>query len=86
MLLQRNLIYTALTRAKKMGVFIGTKNAISMAVKNRNVVPRNTRLAQRIQELSSGLGTNGLSRKSGQGNGNGAQVELPTPPLPGRLF
>jgi hypothetical protein len=36
--------------------------------------------------LSSGLGTNGLSRKSGQGNGNGAQVELPTPPLPGRLF
>jgi exodeoxyribonuclease V alpha subunit len=86
MLLQRNLIYTALTRAKKMGVFIGTKNAISMAVKNRNTVPRNTRLAQRIQELSSGLGTNGLSRRSGQGKGENTQTELPTPPLPGRLF
>ena len=84
MLLQRNLVYTALTRAKKMGVFFGSKNAISMAVKNRNVVPRNTRLAERIQDLSQDLGSRSLSRKPGQ-EGSG-QIELPTPPLPGRLF
>jgi exodeoxyribonuclease V alpha subunit len=82
MMLQRNLVYTALTRAKKIAVFVGSKRAIQMAVRNRNVVPRNTRLAQRLQNLIDDLGPNGLPRR---GDGT-PKKELPTPPLPGRLF
>lgn len=32
-MLYRNLIYTALTRAKKMAIFVGTRKALSIAVK-----------------------------------------------------
>ncbi len=83
MMLQRNLVYTALTRAKKMAVFVGSKRAIQMAVKNRNVVPRNTRLAQRLQMLVDDLGPNGLPRAKSP---NAAKPNTPAPPLPGRLF
>jgi exodeoxyribonuclease V alpha subunit len=79
-MLQRNLIYTALTRAKKLAVFVGSKRAIHMAVRNRNVVPRNTRLAQRLQMLVEDFGsTRRPAAKS-------ARTDLPTPPLPGRLL
>ncbi|GAB4456654.1 MAG: hypothetical protein OHK0029_15010 [Armatimonadaceae bacterium] len=81
-MLQRNLIYTALTRAKKFAVFVGSKRAIAMAVRNRNVVPRYTRLSQRLQQLVDDLGTNGKPKPRPQRNGS----ELPTPPMPGRLF
>jgi exodeoxyribonuclease V alpha subunit len=82
-MLQRNLVYTALTRAKKLAVFIGSKRALAMAVRNRNVVPRNTRLAQRLQMLVDDLGPNGLPKKRPDRTGG---RELPTPPIPGRLF
>ncbi|MEN1759081.1 SF1B family DNA helicase RecD2 [Anoxynatronum sibiricum] len=49
MMLQRNLLYTCVTRAKKVFVLIGTKRAIAMAIKNNRVMQRNTRLAQRLQ-------------------------------------
>ncbi|MDD3818337.1 MAG: ATP-dependent RecD-like DNA helicase [Actinomycetota bacterium] len=39
MLLQRNLLYTAITRAKELVIIVGSKKAIGMAV-NRNVVER----------------------------------------------
>jgi len=81
MMLQRNLIYTALTRAKKLAVFVGSKRAIQMAVRNRNTVPRNTRLAQRLQNLVEDLGA--LGATGGRGK---ERRELPTPPLPGRLL
>ena len=83
MMLQRNLVYTALTRAKKIAVFVGSKRAIGMAVRNTRVVPRNTRLAERLQKLVEGLGKDG--RSGGKVSRNGG-AELPTPPLPGRLF
>jgi exodeoxyribonuclease V alpha subunit len=82
MMLQRNLIYTALTRAKKIAVFVGSKRAIQMAVRNRNVVPRNTRLAQRLQMLVDDLGPDGRARTRPGGD----RKVLPTPPMPGRLF
>lgn len=84
MMLQRNLVYTALTRAKKIAVFVGSKRAIQMAVRNRNVVPRNTRLAQRLQQLVEDLGPLGRERKSLPGSGD--RPALPTPPVPGRLL
>ncbi|MEW6662989.1 MAG: ATP-dependent RecD-like DNA helicase [Bacillota bacterium] len=47
-MLQRNLLYTAITRAKEKVVLIGTRQALAMAVKNVRVKKRNTGLATRI--------------------------------------
>lgn len=46
MLLQRNLVYTALTRAKKLCIFIGQPKAIAMAIKNNKEQKRITLLPQ----------------------------------------
>ncbi|OPZ87598.1 MAG: ATP-dependent RecD-like DNA helicase [bacterium ADurb.Bin429] len=50
LLLQRNLLYTALTRAKKTAILLGSKRALAMAVRNVNRQERNTRLAERLRE------------------------------------
>jgi exodeoxyribonuclease V alpha subunit len=50
MMLQRNLLYTCVTRAKKIFVLIGTKKAIAMAVRNNKVTQRNTMLKERLQK------------------------------------
>ncbi len=50
MMLQRNLLYTALTRARKMCVIVGEKRAIGRAVKNDKAAKRFTRLAERLAE------------------------------------
>jgi len=39
-LLQRNLVYTAITRAKKLAIIIGTKKALAMAIKNDKPIRR----------------------------------------------
>jgi len=57
MLLQRNLIYTAITRAKQLVVLVGNKKAIAMAVRNNKIAMRNTRLAGR---LKAGSGEGGV--------------------------
>lgn len=46
MLLQRNLIYTAITRAKKLCIFMGEPKAIAMAIKNTKGTTRQTFLQQ----------------------------------------
>lgn len=48
MLLQRNLIYTGITRAKKLVVLIGTKKALAIAIKNNKPQLRFTRLSDRL--------------------------------------
>ena len=48
-MLQRNLIYTGITRAKKILVLVGTKKAISYAVHHVTVNRRNTLLKERLQ-------------------------------------
>lgn len=52
-MLQRNLIYTGVTRAKKCLMMIGTKKALSVAINNVTVTKRNTRLAERIAAAMS---------------------------------
>jgi exodeoxyribonuclease V alpha subunit len=52
LLLQRNLIYTGITRAKQLVVLVGTKQAIAMAVKNSTPRQRHTRLALRLREMA----------------------------------
>ncbi len=49
MLLQRNLVYTGVTRGKKLVVLVGESKALSMAVKNNKTQKRFTRLCQRLQ-------------------------------------
>ena len=53
MMLQRNLIYTAITRAKRLVVLVGTRYALKIAVANDKVAQRHTGLAQRLRELCS---------------------------------
>jgi exodeoxyribonuclease V alpha subunit len=48
-LLQRNLLYTALTRARKLAVIVGSKKAINYAVRRQSEIDRNTRLKFRLQ-------------------------------------
>lgn len=47
-MLQRNLLYTGITRAKKILVIVGTKKALAYAVKNLTVTRRNTMLRERL--------------------------------------
>lgn len=47
-LLQRNLLYTAVTRARKLVVMVGTKKALAIAVKNNKTERRYTCLAHRL--------------------------------------
>jgi len=47
-MLQRNLLYTGVTRAKKILVLIGEKKAIAYATRNETTTSRNTKLAERI--------------------------------------
>lgn len=49
LMLQRNLLYTAVTRAKKLAVLVGSPRAIAMAVRNDRVAHRHTALAERLQ-------------------------------------
>jgi exodeoxyribonuclease V alpha subunit len=49
LLLQRNLLYTAITRAKKLVVLIGTKKALAIAIRNNKPQLRCTYLAQRLR-------------------------------------
>jgi len=48
-MLQRNLLYTAITRAKKLVVLIGTKKALAIALKNNKPQMRRSGLAARLQ-------------------------------------
>ncbi len=52
MMLQRNLLYTGVTRARKVVVLVGSKQAIGMAVHNDRIASRNTRLAKRLQSYT----------------------------------
>ncbi|MCJ7684968.1 MAG: ATP-dependent RecD-like DNA helicase, partial [Desulfobacteraceae bacterium] len=49
MLLQRNLIYTAVTRGRKLVILIGTKKALAIGVKNDKTRKRYTLLEQRLR-------------------------------------
>jgi exodeoxyribonuclease V alpha subunit len=48
MLLQRNLVYTAITRARKMVVLVGQKRAFASAVHNDNIGQRISALYNRL--------------------------------------
>ncbi len=53
MMLQRNLLYTAVTRGKQLVVLVGSAKAIGLAVRNSNYAHRNTWLNERLKESAS---------------------------------
>ncbi|MBW2502546.1 MAG: ATP-dependent RecD-like DNA helicase [Deltaproteobacteria bacterium] len=52
-LLQRNLLYTAVTRGRKLVVLVASKKALTMAIRNNRVVKRYTMLAERLRPSPS---------------------------------
>lgn len=54
MMLQRNLLYTAITRGKKLVVLVGSRRAVNMAVRNDKTRARWTWLAERIRQARPG--------------------------------
>lgn len=49
-MLQRNLLYTGVTRAKKVCVLIGDKKAVNAAIRNGKTAKRNTMLKERMRK------------------------------------
>lgn len=49
-MLQRNLLYTAVTRAKELVVLVGSRRAIAIAVRNDQIVDRHSALDSRLRE------------------------------------
>jgi exodeoxyribonuclease V alpha subunit len=60
LMLQRNLLYTAVTRARRLVVLVGTKKAIAIAVRNNKVAERYTALDWRLK------GGSAAEQKTGQ--------------------
>ncbi|HSW86379.1 MAG TPA: ATP-binding domain-containing protein, partial [Rhabdochlamydiaceae bacterium] len=50
-LLYRNLLYTGITRGKRLVILVGSKKALAIAVKNEDVIKRHTGLQKRIKEF-----------------------------------
>jgi exodeoxyribonuclease V alpha subunit len=50
LLLQRNLLYTGVTRGQRLVVLLGSKRALAMAIKNDRPIRRYTYLAPRLQQ------------------------------------
>jgi exodeoxyribonuclease V alpha subunit len=50
LMLQRNLLYTAVTRAKKLVILVGTRKALHIAIKNNKVSERHTALDWRLKK------------------------------------
>jgi exodeoxyribonuclease V alpha subunit len=50
LMLRRNLLYTAVTRAERVCVLVGTRSALAQAVRNEDERRRFTLLAQRLRQ------------------------------------
>lgn len=55
MLMNKNLLYTGITRAKKMVVLVGEKKALHFMIKNNNIIERYSGLCYRIKSTINAL-------------------------------
>ena len=51
MLLTRNLLYTGMTRAKKLLIVIGSNKVVDFMIQNTNIKKRNTGLKEKLEKL-----------------------------------
>ncbi|MEM6960231.1 MAG: ATP-binding domain-containing protein, partial [Myxococcota bacterium] len=58
-LLSRSLVYTGLTRARKLAVFLGDPGALERSVKRSGARARNSHLAPRLRQLASSASVHG---------------------------
>ena len=65
MMLKRNLIYTGITRGKRLVVLVGQKRALAMAVKGKQVERRWSKLKERLTTASVGAHSDGNRSSSG---------------------
>ncbi len=56
LMLKRNLLYTGVTRGKRLVVLVGTPKALEMAVRNSDDARRNSALAERLRDQIRGDG------------------------------
>lgn len=56
MMLHRSILYTAVTRGKKLVVLVGSRRAVAMAIRNLRVEKRNTGLREKLIELCKPVG------------------------------
>ena len=56
-MLQRNLLYTAITRGRRLVVVVGSRRALAMAVRNGHPGERNSMLGVRLSGTETGGGT-----------------------------
>ena len=54
-LLQRNLLYTGITRGKKLVILVGSKKALAIAIHNNRTATRHSRLCARLRGATGGL-------------------------------
>lgn len=54
MLLTRNLLYTAITRAKQLLILVGSKDVVNFMIKNTDAKVRNTGLEYKIRSIKMG--------------------------------
>ena len=59
-MLQRNLLYTAITRARRLVVLVSAPKAIAVAVRNDKVLQRYTALAARVRQSACGQDATGF--------------------------
>jgi len=52
-MLQRNLLYTGVTRGKRLVVLVGQKNAVAIAVRNASSRRRWSKLGEWLQRASA---------------------------------
>jgi len=53
-MLQRNLLYTGITRGKTLVVLVGSRKALSAAVRRRDAARRCSALSRRLREMAEG--------------------------------
>jgi exodeoxyribonuclease V alpha subunit len=56
LMLHRSILYTAVTRGKKLVVLVGSRKALAMAIRNVRLEKRNTGLREKLMELSKPQG------------------------------
>lgn len=52
-MLARNLLYTAVTRGKRLVVLVGERKVVAIAIRNRNARRRWTKLGERLKLLAT---------------------------------
>jgi exodeoxyribonuclease V alpha subunit len=60
-MLQRNLLYTGITRGKRLVIVVGSKRAMSIAIRNNKIQRRFTRLRERLSRMKSDHSSNKLT-------------------------